>query len=135
MSTTKTSSHKTTQPATKAIAGEKQPGKTRYLLNGGLSVIVTVLIAAAVLLIDYVVAIYTAVSIVPNIAAMIQQATGVTTGMSFDVVVAGWLLPVIFLTALIFAAEVFLMRALWRASRRVNTSLKRRFGLNLNALG
>lgn len=91
--------------------------------------LIAVLLGTAVLFFDYLLVMYTAVSVLPNIAALLQQGTGVTLEMRPDTVIAGWLVPLLFLTAVVLVAEVFLMRRLWRwtrdLSRRVGASLFR----------
>lgn len=74
---------------------------------------------ALVLLADYLIVLFTAVNVLPNVAAFIQQGTGVTLEMRVDAVIAGWLLPVLFIAAAILVGEVFLMRRLWRAARNL----------------
>lgn len=93
------------------------------------------LIAAAmvvmVLLADYVLVLFTAVNVVPNIAVLIQQGTGVTMEMRPDAVVAGWLIPVLFIVAAVFVAEIFAMRRLWRfAMERISAMGQAMFRLD-----
>ena len=114
--------HKT--PAAPA-AGSLTLGDRVYLKFGwpmvkSLHVLATVLLFGLVLLVDYLLVLFTAVSVLPNIAALIQKGTGVTVDMRIDAVIAGWLIPVLFIVAAVLVGEVFLMRRLWRfaAGRR-----------------
>lgn len=67
-----------------------------------------------VLVIDYLLVLFTAVNVIPNIAVLIQRGTGVSIDMRLDAVLAGWLIPVLFIVAAVFVGEIFLMRGLWR---------------------
>lgn len=62
----------------------------------------------------YLLVIFTAVSIIPNIAAFIQQGTGISIDLRPDVVIAGWLLPTVFVVGMLMVAEVVAFKALWR---------------------
>lgn len=116
--------HKT--PAAPA-AGSLTLGDRVYLKFGwpmvkALHVLATVLLFGLVLLVDYLLVLFTAVSVVPNIGALIQKGTGVTPDMRIDAVIAGWLLPVLFIVAAVLVGEIFLMRRLWRfAAARLNS--------------
>lgn len=91
--------------------------------------IVTVVLLALVLFADYLIVLFTAVNVIPNIAALVQQGTGVTLEARLDAVLAGWLIPVLFIVAMVLVAEVFLLRQLWRSAmkltRRIGHSLLR----------
>lgn len=91
--------------------------------------IVTVALLALVLFADYLIVLFTAVNVIPNIAALVQQGTGVTLEARLDTVLAGWLIPVLFIVAMVLVAEIFLLRQLWRSamklSRRIGASLFR----------
>lgn len=73
----------------------------------------------AVLFFDYLLVLFTAVNVLPNVAAFVQQGTGVTVDMRIDAVLAGWLIPVIFIAAAILVGEVFMMGRLWRFASRL----------------
>ena len=79
-----------------------------------LHVAATALVFGLVLFLDYLLVIFTAVSVVPNVAVLIQKGTGVSVDMRIDAVIAGWLLPVLFIVAALLVGEVFVMRRLWR---------------------
>ncbi|KIA73394.1 hypothetical protein ANMWB30_23210 [Arthrobacter sp. MWB30] len=87
--------------------------------SGVLYRLLAVVLAIVVMLLDYLLVMFTAVSVVPNIAVLIQQGTGVTIDARIDAVIAGWLLPVVFIIAAVLIGEVFLMRKLWRIRGRV----------------
>lgn len=80
---------------------------------------------ALVVVLSYLMVLFSAVSIVPNLAVLVQQGTGITLEMRLDAVVAGWLLPVLFLVAALLVAEVFLVRAMWRTARVAGRRLKK----------
>lgn len=67
-----------------------------------------------VLLADYLLVLFTAVNVVPNIGVLVQQGTGMTMDLRPDAWIAGWLIPVLFIVAAVFVAEIFFMRRLWR---------------------
>ncbi|MFJ2662596.1 hypothetical protein [Arthrobacter koreensis] len=85
----------------------------------------TVALLALVILADYLLVLFTAVNVLPNIAALVQQGTGVTMDMRIDAAIAGWLLPVLFIAAAVLVGEVFLMRRLWRAARSLLSRMSR----------
>lgn len=76
--------------------------------------IVSVILLLIMALFIYLLVIFTAVSIIPNIAAFIQQGTGIGIDLRLDVVIAGWLLPTVFVVGMVMVAEVAAFRALWR---------------------
>lgn len=80
-----------------------------------------------VLFVDYLIVLFTAVNVLPNIAVLIQQGTGVTLDARIDAVIAGWLLPVLFIAAAVLVGEIFVMRSLWRFT----TGLIRTMGSSL----
>jgi hypothetical protein len=107
-----------TSPAA-AAAGSLTLGDRVYLKFGwpmvkSLHVAATALVFGLVLFVDYLLVLFTAVNVLPNIAALIQQGTGVTVEMRIDTVIAGWLIPVLFIVAAVLVGEIFLMRRLWR---------------------
>lgn len=78
-----------------------------------------VALRAAVLFFDYLLVLFTAVSVLPNVGALVQQGTGVTVDLRMDAVLAGWLIPVVFIAAAILVGEVFLMGRVWRFASRL----------------
>jgi hypothetical protein len=86
----------------------------------GLHLLATVLGFGLVLVIDYLIVLFTAVNVLPNIAALVQKGTGITVDMRIDAVIAGWLIPVLFIVAALLVGEIVVMRRLWRfASERL----------------
>lgn len=84
-----------------------------------------------VLFFDYLLVLFTAVNVLPNVAALVQQGTGVTLEMRVDAVIAGWLIPVLFIAAAILVGEVFIMGRLWRfASRMIGKAEQSLFRLD-----
>jgi small neutral amino acid transporter SnatA (MarC family) len=83
------------------------------------------LLLALVFFVDYLLVLFTAVNVVPNIAVLIQQGTGVTPEMRIDAVIAGWLLPVLFIVAAVLVGEIFMMRRLGRFARGVRQTMRR----------
>lgn len=84
-----------------------------------------VALRTAVLFFDYLLVLFTAVNVLPNVAALVQQGTGVSVDMRIDVVLAGWLIPVIFIAAAILVGEVFVMGRLWRFASRLSRKIER----------
>lgn len=84
-----------------------------------------VVLLALVLFIDYLIVLFTAVNVVPNIAVLVQQGTGVTMDLRLDAVIAGWLLPTVFIIAAVLIGEIFLLRGLWRFVTDVIATLGR----------
>lgn len=74
----------------------------------------SVALLALVLFVDYLLVLFTAVNVLPNIAVLIQQGTGVTLDARIDAVIAGWLIPVLFIVAAVLVGEIVVMRRLWR---------------------
>ena len=68
--------------------------------------------------VSYIVAVFLASEAVPRIAALVQNTSGVSLDQSVDLVVAHWLLPVVFLSAAMFAVMFVALRSLWRFQRR-----------------
>lgn len=73
-----------------------------------------------VVLVDYFIAFFLAVRMVPTLMAAVQQGTGVTTDMPIEVVIAGWIVPCLFLVAVLFVAGLFAMRSVWRFARKLD---------------
>lgn len=122
MSRTKPSTIRNSQAVTAPTASTTtQPtlGDRVYLKFGrfGTKVIhrlASVAMLALVLFLDYLIVLFTAVNVLPNIAVLIQQGTGVTLDARIDAVIAGWLIPVLFIVAAVLVGEIVVMRRLWR---------------------
>lgn len=129
MSSKKRSRNSNTPSGAVSAAVPASLGDKIFLKFGriGTRLIHRILAAALLLLVlfaDYLIVLFTAMNLVPNIAVLVQQATGVTLDARLDAVVAGWLLPVLFLVAAVLVAEMFMLRRLWIAA----TGLIRRMG-------
>ena len=76
---------------------------------------------AVVLFADYVLAMLTAMVVIPMLGAWIHTESGASRGgLSGDGAIVMWLVPLFFLVALLAAAEIALMRGMWRwGTRRV----------------
>jgi hypothetical protein len=103
--------------------GDRIYGKLGALGTGVLYRVVATVLLALVIFLDYVLVLFTAVNMLPNVAVLVQQGTGVSLDSRIDAVVAGWLLPVLFIAAALLVAEIVLMRGLWRLVARFNSSI------------
>ncbi|MFJ3858313.1 hypothetical protein ACIPRL_18960 [Streptomyces sp. NPDC090085] len=88
---------------------------------GRFSVVVwTGFFRAVVLLADYLLAFITAVVILPLLGAWLHQRSGASQGaLSADGTIAMWLMPLLFLVALLAAGEIAVMRGMWRWATRM----------------
>ncbi|AXE23947.1 hypothetical protein C0216_11190 [Streptomyces globosus] len=88
---------------------------------GGVSVVVWAgFFRAVVLLADYLLACITAVVIIPLLGAWLHQQSGASrVALSADGTVAMWLMPLLFLVALLVAGEIVVMRGMWRWATRM----------------
>lgn len=87
----------------------------------GLVLVVSVIVVG---LLDYLLAFFLAVQAVPNLMAAVQQGTGVTMDMPINVIIAGWIVPSLFLVAVMFAAALLAMRWLWRRAMTLHRKVK-----------
>ncbi|MCI4659588.1 hypothetical protein [Cryobacterium zhongshanensis] len=67
----------------------------------------------------YVLAFFAAVRVVPMTMGFVKSGTGVTLDMPLETVLSVWIVPALFLVALIFVLVLIAMRALWRLRARV----------------
>ncbi|MEW2413067.1 hypothetical protein AB0953_04995 [Streptomyces sp. NPDC046866] len=88
---------------------------------GGFSVVVWAgFFRAVVLLADYLLACITAVVIIPLLGAWLHQQSGASrVALSADGTIAMWLIPLLFLVALLVAGEIVVMRGMWRWATRM----------------
>ncbi|MGW5927733.1 hypothetical protein ACWF2L_15990 [Streptomyces anulatus] len=93
---------------------------------GGFSVVAWVgFFRAIVLLADYLLAFTTAVVIIPLLGAWLHQQSGASRGsLSADGTVAMWLMPLLFLVALLVAGEIVVMRGMWRWATRMIAKIR-----------
>ncbi|MFD0269372.1 hypothetical protein ACFVGY_22810 [Streptomyces sp. NPDC127106] len=88
---------------------------------GGFSVVVWAgFFRAVVLLADYLLACITAVVVIPLLGAWLHQQSGASrVALSGDGTIAMWLMPLLFLVALLAAGEIVVMRGMWRWATRM----------------
>ncbi|MFD8633932.1 hypothetical protein [Streptomyces sp. NPDC059533] len=88
---------------------------------GGFSVVVWAgFFRAVVLLADYLLALITAVVVIPLLGAWLHQQSGASrVALSADGTIAMWLVPLLFLVALLAAGEIAVMRGMWRWATRM----------------
>ncbi|WP_412075406.1 hypothetical protein ACLF6K_05660 [Streptomyces xanthophaeus] len=80
---------------------------------------------AIVLLADYLLAFITAVVIIPLLGAWLHQQSGASRGsLSADGTIAMWLMPLLFLVALLAAGEIVVMRSMWRWATRMIAKIR-----------
>ncbi|NYH53019.1 hypothetical protein HNR06_002608 [Nocardiopsis arvandica] len=73
----------------------------------------------------YVLAMFAAVTVVPNLFVMVAAGTGVGPTSSLEMQLAHWLAPSVFLIGLVFVLVLVAMRALWRAQLRLAERTRR----------
>lgn len=71
----------------------------------------------------YVLAFFAAVQVVPMTMNFVKSGTGVTLDMPLETVLSFWIVPALFLVALVFVLVLVVMRALWRFRNRVVASV------------
>ncbi|MFD6952060.1 hypothetical protein A6A08_02530 [Nocardiopsis sp. TSRI0078] len=76
-------------------------------------------------LVGYVLAMFAAVTVVPNLFVMVAAGTGVGPTSSLEMQLAHWLAPSVFLIGLVFVLVLVAMRALWRAQLRLAERARR----------
>lgn len=67
----------------------------------------------------YVVAMFAAVTVVPNVFLMVAAGTGIGPASPLEMQLAHWLTPSLFLIGLIFVLVLMVVRWLWRVQRRL----------------
>ncbi|MFG3403796.1 hypothetical protein [Streptomyces sp. NPDC048142] len=93
---------------------------------GRFSVVVWVgFFRAIVLLADYLLAFITAMAFIPLLGAWLHQQSGASRGaLSADGTIAMWLMPLLFLVALLAAGEIVVMRGMWRWATRIIAKIR-----------
>ncbi|MFJ7416470.1 hypothetical protein ACIQWZ_37575 [Streptomyces sp. NPDC098077] len=119
----------TAKPVKEAKDSSQRTGWRRLVLKketGGFSVVAWAgFFRAIVLLADYLLAIITAVVIIPMLGAWLHQQSGAARGaLSGDGTIAIWLMPLLFLVALIVAGEIVVMRSMWRWATRMIAKIR-----------
>ena len=77
----------------------------------------------AVLVAYYVLAFFAAVQVVPLTMGFVKSGSGVTLDMPLETVLSVWIVPALFLVALVFVLLLVMMRSLWRMRVRVVVSV------------
>lgn len=78
-----------------------------------------------VLVADYLLAFITAVVVVPLLGAWLHQRSGASRGaLNADGTIAMWLMPLLFLIALLAAVEFVVMRGMWRWATRMIAKIR-----------
>ncbi|MDQ1031423.1 hypothetical protein QF035_009005 [Streptomyces umbrinus] len=78
-----------------------------------------------VLLADCLLAFITAMVIIPLLGAWLHQQSGASRGaLSVDGTIAMWLMPLLFLVALLAAGEIVVMRGMWRWATRMIAKIR-----------
>lgn len=72
----------------------------------------------------YLLAMYVSVKMVPNVMVMVQRGTGIPSDADLPLLLAGWIVPSVFLLGLLFALTVTVMRGIWRWQRRQALKLR-----------
>lgn len=72
----------------------------------------------------YLLAMYVSVKVVPNVMVMVQRGTGVPSDADLPLLLAGWIVPSVFMLGLIFVLAVTVMRGIWRWQRRQAQKLR-----------
>ncbi|WP_049576767.1 hypothetical protein [Nocardiopsis sp. SBT366] len=73
----------------------------------------------------YVLAMFIAVTVVPNVFLMVATGTGIGPAAPLEMQLAHWLAPSLFLIGLIFVLVLVVARWLWRAQRRLGEKARR----------
>jgi hypothetical protein len=99
-----------------ATAGERPAPRVLRGKLGPVTVVAAVHAATmvAVLALFYVIAFFTSVQVVPLTMGFVKSGTGVTLDMPMETVISVWIVPALFLVALLFVLMVLTMRAIWR---------------------
>ncbi|MFH7596032.1 hypothetical protein WDV06_13140 [Streptomyces racemochromogenes] len=114
----------TAKPEKEPTAAKPRTGWRRLAPRnqaGGFSVVVWAgFFRAVVLLADYLLACITAVVIIPLLGAWLHRQSGASrVALSADGTIAMWLMPLLFLVALLVAGEIVVMRGMWRWATRM----------------
>ncbi|WP_327357879.1 hypothetical protein [Streptomyces sp. NBC_01304] len=100
------------------LAPKKETGRFSVALWAGFFRVI-------VLLADYLLAFITATVVIPLLGAWLHQRSGASRGaLSADGTIAMWLLPLLFLVALLAAGEFVVMRRMWRWATRMTAKIR-----------
>lgn len=86
----------------------------------GLPIAVWIVVLRGIVLVaDYALALVTAVGLIPTLGVWLHRESGAAQGsLTGAGTIAMWVLPLVFLVALLTAGELALMRSMWRWSGR-----------------
>lgn len=82
------------------------------------------LLAIAVIMVSYVLAMFVAVRLVPNAISSVQQGTGITTEMPLELVLAAWAAPSGFLVLLLLVLTVTIIRWITAQAKRAHRAAR-----------
>ncbi|MGW6600524.1 hypothetical protein [Streptomyces sp. NPDC055036] len=100
------------------LAPQKEDGRFSLMLWAGL-------VRAVVLVADYLLALVTAVVIIPQLGTWLHEQSGASQGsLTAAGTIAMWLMPLLFLVSLLAAGEIVLMRGMWRWATRTITKIR-----------
>jgi uncharacterized membrane protein len=76
-------------------------------------------------LVSYVLAMFVAVTVVPNLFVVVSTGTGVGPSSPLELQLVHWLAPSLFLIGLVFVLVLVVVRSLWLAQRRLGERARR----------
>lgn len=107
----------------KADAADRERKAKRGSGSSGVDVVaglVSIALHALVLLLDYLIAVVTATTVIPALGAWLHEQSGASQGQLTEAgTFALWAMPLLFMTALLVCAEFVLMRGMWRGASRI----------------
>jgi len=115
--------HREQNPSTlRRVLGHLKPETTA----GGIPLMVwSVFFRSVVLLTYYLMAVATAQGVIPALGMWLHQQSGAARGeLNLDGTIAMWVMPLLFMVALLLIGEVALMRAMWRWSSRMIAKMR-----------
>ncbi|MFC9756691.1 hypothetical protein [Streptomyces sp. NPDC056921] len=100
------------------LAPKKEGGRFSLVVWAGL-------FRAVALVADCLLAFITAVVVIPLLGAWLHEQSGASQGaLTAAGTIAMWLMPLLFLAALLAAGEIVLMRAMWRWATRTIAKIR-----------
>ncbi len=88
-----------------------------------LMILIKTLTLMGVGLVAYLLAVACAVSVIPVISIIVADTVGITENMAPITTILFWVLPVVFLSAVLFVAYLLAVRATWRLRKRLVNAL------------
>lgn len=101
----------------RARAGESGARSVLRVVRAGL------MIASG--LASYVLAMFVAVTVVPNLFVVVSTGTGIGPSSPLELQLVHWLAPSLFLIGLVFVLVLVVVRSLWLAQRRLGEKARR----------